>query len=146
MTKKTKKTILYSILGLIVIAAGTGYYLWNKPHKDVKHASGIAVSAAELYLTFSTDSVKAKNTYTDKVLEVKGDVVNVTVNQQGQQVILLKTATADASVNCTMEEKATAAKPGDVMIIKGICSGYIAGDADMDLPGDVFITRGYHIK
>lgn len=136
---------MYSILGFILIAAGIGYYLWNKPHRDVKHARGIAVSAAELYLTFSTDSSGAKNTYTGNVVEVKGEVTKVSVNQQGQQVILLKTATPDASVNCTMEEQATVAA-GAQVTIKGICSGYIAGDPDMDLPGDVFIIRGYHIK
>jgi hypothetical protein len=45
-----------------------------------------------------------------------------------------------------MEENSSTVKSGDNITIKGICSGYIAGDADMDLPGDVFIIRGYQIK
>lgn len=146
MTKKTKKTILWLILIAIAIGACVVYYIWNKPHKDVKHASAEKVTAATLYQTFSTDSVKAKGLYTDKVLEVSGEVTKVTTNQQNQQVILIKTAVADASINCTMEEKDASVKPGDNISIKGICSGYIAGDADMDLPGDVFIIRGYHLK
>jgi flagellar basal body-associated protein FliL len=146
VTKKTKKTILLLLLAVIIIGACIVYYIWNKPHKDVKHASAEKVTATALYQTFSTDSVKAKGMYTDKVLEVAGEVTKVTTNQQNQQVILIKTATADASVNCTMEENATGVKPGDNISIKGICSGYIAGDADMDLPGDVFIIRGYHLK
>jgi hypothetical protein len=146
VTKKTKKTILFLLLAVIIIGACIVYYIWNKPHKDVKHASAEKVTAAVLYQTFSTDSVKAKSMYTDKVLEVSGEVTKVTTNQQNQQVILIKTAVADASVNCTMEENATGVKPGDNISIKGICSGYIAGDAAMDLPGDVFITRGYHLK
>ncbi len=146
MTKKTKKTILFTLLAIIAIGAAIVYYIWNKPHKDVKHASAEKVTASTLYQTFSTDSVKAKSMYTDKVLEVSGEVTKVTTNQQNQQVILIRTAVTDASVNCTMEENAISVKPGDTICIKGICSGYIAGDADMDLPGDVFIIRGYHLK
>lgn len=145
MTKRTKKNILISLGLLILAAAATGYYLWNMPHKDVKHASGLKVGAIELYNTFSTDSSKAKDQYTEQVLEVSGQVVQVLQNQQHQQVILLKTAIAGASVNCTMEETAAATKQGDNVIIKGICSGYITGDSSMDLPGDVVIVRGYRI-
>ncbi len=146
MTKKTKKTILLTIVLLILAGVCIGYYLWNKPHKDVKHASAEKVPATVLYQTFNTDSAKAKTLYMDKILQVSGEVTQVTTNQQQQQVILLKTNTADASINCTMEENATGISVGQQINIKGICSGYIAGDPEMDLPGDVIITRGYHIK
>lgn len=144
MTKRTKRTILFSILAVMLTGVCVGYYLWNKPHKDVKHADAITVTAVELYNIFNTDSGKAKSLYTDKVLDVKGEVMQLTVNRQGQQVILLRTAVADAAVNCTMEENANNIKQGDRVNIKGICSGYIAGDTSMDLPGDVFILRSYH--
>ena len=146
MTKKSKRTIFAIITVLIVAGCGAIYYLWNKPHKDVVHANAIKIAATELYNIFSTNSIKANTLYANKVVEISGEVMQVSKNQQGQQIILLKTAVADASVNCTMEENFGGVKQGDNIIIKGICSGYIAGDTSMDLPGDVFIIRGYHLK
>lgn len=138
-----KKLILISAIVLVGAAALTGYMMWNKPHKDVKDANGRQITATELYNLYIADSAKAKSLYTDKVVQVKGEVVKVSANQQNQQVILIKTSVAGACINCTMEQNDTAAKEGSTIIIKGICSGYIGGDADMGLPGDVFLVRAY---
>ena len=143
MNKKTKKIILITIVAIVVISAITGYMMWNKPHKDVKDADAVKITAVDLYNIFITDSAKAKSSYTDKVVLVSGEVNRVSLNQQSQQVVFIKTAVTSAFVNCTMEQKAVDCKVGDKVIIKGICSGYIAGDADMGLPGDVFLVRGY---
>ncbi len=142
----TKKIILITIAAVIVITAITGYVLWNKPYKDVKDADGVKITAVDLYNNFITDSAKAILLYTDKVVLVSGEIIQVNLNQQAQQIILIKTAVAGASVNCTMEEKIAGLELGDKITVKGICSGYISGDADMDLPGDVFLIRGYPSK
>lgn len=117
--------------------------MWNKPHKNVEDAPAIAISAAELYNSYITDSANANQLYTNKVLQVSGEVGQVSVNQQAQQVVLLKTTVDEAFINCTVEGKKISAKAGDKVKIKGICSGYISGDADMGLPGDVFLIRCY---
>lgn len=143
MNKKTKKIILITVVAIIVIAAITGYMMWNKPHKDVKDADAVKITAVELYNIFIIDSSKAKSSYTDKVVLVSGEVNKVSLNQQSQQIVLIKTSVTGAFINCTMERKAEGIKIGDNIIIKGICSGYISGDADMGLPGDVFLVRGY---
>jgi riboflavin synthase alpha subunit len=80
------------------------------------------------------------------VVEVSGKITQVSLNQQHQQIILLKTNVSGGSVNCTMEEKANNIKAGDSIVLKGICSGYIGGDMDMGLPGDVFLIRCYPSK
>jgi len=138
-----KKALLITILVLVLAATLTGYILWNKPHKDVKAASGLKVQAADLYNHFIADSASAKNKYTDKIVEVTGEVARLAVNQQDQQIILIKTQVNGAFINCTMEEKLDELKEGSTITIKGICSGYIGGDADLGLPGDVFLIRGY---
>ena len=143
MTRKTNKIILSAILAIVCIGIITGYLLWNKPHKDVESADAVKITAADLYNIFITDSSKARSSYTDKVLLVSGEINNVSINQQSQQVIFFKTTVAGAFINCTMEGKAEGLKAGAQVTIKGICSGYISGDADMGLPGDVFLIRGY---
>lgn len=146
MTSKTKKTLLAVIIALVAIAGITGYMLWNKPHKDVESADAVSITAADLYNIFITDSAKAKSLYTDKVLLVSGKVNRVSTNQQAQQVIYMDTPVSGAYINCTMEGKADSVKAGDDITIKAICSGYISGDADMGLPSDVFLVRGYLLK
>jgi hypothetical protein len=146
MSKKTKKIIITSLVVVIAITAVVGYMMWNKPHKNVKDADAVSISAGELYNRFVTDSAKANAAYVNKVVLVSGEISQVSMNQQSQQIILLKTAVTGASINCTMEEKVADPKAGEKISIKAICSGYISGDADMGLPGDVFLIRGYLSK
>lgn len=143
MQKKTKKNILVIFLVMIAIAAIVGYSLWNEPHRDVKNASAIQTSAVVLYSNLTKDSVSMKSKFINKIVAVTGEIKQVSENQKGDQIILLKTNISGGSVNCTMEEKANNVKPGDTISIKGICSGYIGGDPDIDLPGDVFVIRCY---
>ena len=141
-----KKNFLIIFLMLAAVAATAVYFVWNKPHKNVEDATAVEVKATELYDLFIKDSVKANAAYTGKVLSVTGQGEKVSVNQQSQNIILLKTAVAGAYINCTMEKNPEGIKPNDNVSIKAICSGYISGDADMGLPGDVFLVRGYLSK
>ena len=146
MTQKTKRIFLITAVAIIALAAVTGYMMWNKPHKNVKDADAVKITAVDLYKSFISDSAKANTLYTDKIVLVSGEVNQVSQNQEAQQVILIKTAVDGAFINCTMEEKTVTYKTGDQVSIKGICSGYIPGDLDMGLPGDVFLIRGYSIN
>ena len=143
MKGKLKKNILIFFIAIVLIAVVTGYLMWNKPHQNVKDADAIKITAIDLYKIFTMDSARAKSKYLNVVVAVSGEVKQVSLNQQNQQIILLKTNTPDASVNCTMEENANNIKAGDTIVVKGICSGYINGDIDMGLPGDVFLVRCY---
>ena len=143
MATSTKKIIRISVVALVLAAVGLGLWMWNKPHKDIKNAHAIDITAEKLYQTFITDSAKAKTAYINQVLQVSGTVSQVSENQQQQQIIFINTGVTGASINCTMESNASSIKPGDQIRIKGVCSGYNSGDADMGLPGDVFLIRGY---
>ena len=144
MKKRTIKNILLFFAVFVVLASTTGYFLWNKPHKNILATEAIETNAIILYNTFVTDSIKAKKTYVNKVLSITGIVKSVSVNQQHQQIILLKTSEPDASVNCTMETNAIGIKIGGEVLIKGLCIGYINGETDIGLPGDVFLVRCYY--
>jgi hypothetical protein len=143
MQRKTKRNILILFLAIIVIAAIVGYSIWNEPHRDIKSATALKVSAVALYDNLTKDSANMKSKFVSRVVDVSGEVKQILKNQNGDQIILLKTNVSDGSVNCTMEEKANNVKPGNTISIKGICSGYIGGDLDMGLPGDVFLIRCY---
>jgi hypothetical protein len=151
MTSKTKKTILVSILGLVLIAAFVGYRLYNKQHFSVQNATPAAsVSAADLHNTFVKDSVLAKTKFigdenNHKVIQVDGEVAEVKKDQQGNTIILLKTATDGAFINCTMEGKADGITAGSKIALQGVCTGYNF-DAEMGIPGDVILVRSFISK
>ena len=129
---------------MILIAAAAGYMIWNRPHRDIQDANGIQTTAIKLYTQLTTDSTDNRKSLVNKIIIVSGKVKQVATNQKGQQIILLETNFPGASVNCTMEEKIKSKiNIGDRIAVKGICSGYIAGDPQMDLPGDVYIIRCY---
>lgn len=144
---RNKRTGIWLAIAIIAIAgAAFGYYLYNKGPMDVAHASSEKIGAAALYAAFLSDSSAAFKNYSGKVLTVSGTVAQVSNNQEGQQLILLNTSTEGAHVNCTMETPVPNAQAGEQLNIKGICSGIGQGDADLGIPGDVYITRSIQEK
>ena len=142
-----RKKILINVFLLAVMAFATialiGFIIWNKPHRNIKDAIAVETNAVDLYQALSRDSAKMKKLFLNKVVSVAGKIKQVQRNREGALVILLETAIPGASVNCTMEEKEDVGKPGDSTELRGICIGYISGDPEIGLPGDVFLTRCY---
>lgn len=146
-----KKKIWLAILVIALCAAAIGYYMFNKKHFSVQDAEPAAIiTATALHQTFVTDSSLAKNKFTGdennkKVITVDGEIAEIRKDQQGNTIVLLKTGTDEAFINCTMEGKAENINAGNKIVLKGICTGYNF-DADMGIPGDVILIRCYLIK
>ena len=138
--------ILLLVFLLVAVIALIGIVMWNKPHKNVNDADTVKVAADDLYKAFLKDSAAAKKLYINKAVEVTGEVAQVSANQQYQTVILLKTTTEGAYINCTLEQKEAIANVGTKIVIKGFCNGYNSGDADMGIPGDVILVSCYVAK
>lgn len=146
MASKTTKNILFIIVLIIVAAGIIGYKMYNKQHFSVNSATPVAaITAVALHQTFTADSATAKNKFVgdetnQKVIKVEGEVAAINEDQQQNTIVLLKTATDGAFINCTIEGKLTNINAGSKVFIKGICTGYNF-DADMGIPGDVILTR-----
>lgn len=140
------KKILFIIALLFVLALCIGIYMFNKGPVNVADASAEKTDAVTLYRAFDTDSLSAAKKYAGKVLEVKGILASIAVNQKQQKILLLETGADGASVNCTMEEKQTTAEQGETITVKGICSGIGQGDPDLGIKGDVYLTRCITLK
>lgn len=149
MTPKTKRTILFTVLGLIAIGAGVGYCLYNKKPLNPNDVSpDTRITSTELYRAFTKDTVAAMKKFSlkEKVVEVSGTVSGISQNQDKQAILLLKTDEEGASVNCTMEGPAENIKEGDNVNIKGFCPGLGVGDADLGIMADVYMIRCYLVK
>ena len=133
-----KKIRLIIILILIFSILGSAYawfFIWDKPKQNVKDAKAIPVQATVIFTEYNTNEKAANSKYIDKIVEVTGEVSNVSKNSEGKTVVLLKTDDLMFGVNCTMEGDARIST-GDQVSIKGICTGYLT---------DVVLIRCYKI-
>ena len=137
-----KQYISLLVIAIITIG-GVAYYQYNKGEVNIQNAEGIKVNAATLYEAFAKDSLKAKNIYAEKILNVEGEVSAISKNQSNLNIVQLKTATDGAYINCTAEtpNDINNLKSGDKVNIKGVCKGIGEGDVDMGILGDVYLIR-----
>jgi len=142
MTGTPKKIVItFCLLALIGMAAG--FYMWNKPHKDIANAAAIKTDADKV---FSADSITANKKFIQQVIQVSGTINSISKNQQNQTVVLIKTDTDGAYINCTVEQDLNNLQVGQSISIKGICNGIGQGDADLGIKGDVYLVRCYLIN
>ena len=139
----TPKIIVVIFCILILLGVVTAFYLWNKPHQDVANTTAVKINAVELYKVFSTDSVTANKKFIQQVIEVSGTIHNISKNQQNQTIVLIKTNTDGAYINCTLEQESNKLQAGQFVNLKGICNGLGQGDADIGIMGDVYLVRCY---
>ena len=143
MKKKTMKRIGLVTLTGIIIAGSIGAYMWFKPHRNVQSTAAFAeIKAAQLTDEFTADAAKANAKYlasdgNSKVLIVEGRVSKISVNQNGEKVIVLKDEDAKGGVSATFTQKTSlnvgAVKVGDIIKIKGAITAGNRYDADLDL-------------
>lgn len=123
------KKVLLLVLGLAVVGAGVGYYLWNKPHMNLTNTKAdVTLDAATLFNEFKADETSANTKYLDKVIAVNGKVKEV-VNDEGTVKISLDTGDPnDFVVRCelstTTQHPRTAFNAGEGVTFKGTCSGF----------------------
>lgn len=137
------KTWTKIILTLLLAGAVTGgiivYRIFTKPHRDVSTETAIAIKAQQLFEAFKADEAAANAKYLDKAIEIEGEVLDQSSNQDGQSVVNFKTDDAFFVINCTFKTNPGELKPLTTIRFKGICTGYIP-DAN------VVINEGVLVK
>ncbi len=151
--KKTQKVKIIAavILAVVLTGAGVAYYMFNMPHRDVQATeTDYSISAQDIvseYLT-DVDAANAKYLQDDgesKILAVNGKIFSKSVDQNNQQVILLKNDTAGAGVSCTFTNEtnshAMKLKVGETVTIKGVIRSGAGFDEDLDLYENVIMEK-----
>lgn len=122
---KVVKWIIISVLFIGITGGYIGYRMYTKPHRSVTNAKATAVDAFKIATEYETNEAEANSQYLDKILELKGEVTEVTKNQKGETVIALK-GTDMSGVRCTIEGATPQdIKNGTSLTLKGICTGYL---------------------
>ncbi|MBI1783250.1 MAG: hypothetical protein HYR66_18085 [Sphingobacteriales bacterium] len=135
--KTWKKIILIVVVAVAAAGGYKGYRMYTDGPENYSDQKAITVNAVSLLDDYNKSEADANKKYLDKVVAVKGEVKDVTTNQEGQMVVTLKTSDPMNSINCTMDQKDAAITQGTNVTLKGLCTGYMM---------DVYITRCTVVK
>lgn len=143
---KRKKTWLYILLAILMIAAVTTWYIYkeyNRTHKDTASLKAdFSATATALLSEFAADEKSANTKYWDKVIRVEGWLKEVNKDEKGFYTLALGDTASLSSVRCSIDSLHSAEvagiEKGRTVAVKGICSGY---NADEMLGSDVILVR-----
>lgn len=116
------------LLLLGMLAAGIGFYIYNKPVASLENKKpDIEVTASRLISDYESDEKTANGTYLGKIVQVSGKVAAIGV-EEGKTKIQLETENPISMIICELEDGSNAGtvKVGDEIKIKGLCSGYLS--------------------
>jgi flagellar basal body-associated protein FliL len=131
--------ILIIIIGIGIIGGAViAYRVFNKPHRDVTTEKAVTLTAQKLYDAFRTDEAAANQLYLDKAIELSGEVLDTSTNQDGNVVVNFKTSDPLFVINCTFKTNPGTLNPGSTITFRGICTGYIP-DANVVINEGVLI-------
>lgn len=126
------KKIIITVLVLGGIGGGIGLYMYNKPHKNyVKAKPEISLSATELIKAFEQDEKSANAKFLNKIIEVNGEVVDISTSKSNEIAIALNdamfgvTLTLDVEYSLDNKERIRSVKIGDNITLKGRCDGLL---------------------
>jgi len=124
------KKILLSLSLLAVLGLGFAYYLYNKPHQNIKKAEAdFQMEAIALFSAFEADEASANKKYLDKIIEISGIVKEAGKAEGGILTITLEAGDMMFGVRCQLDEltehKRVDFKEGEKVTFKGICTGML---------------------
>lgn len=132
-----KRGIVWITLTALAVATASVFWLYNKPHQTADQKPFVTLSATELFKAFESDETSANQNYLDKVIEVHGEVSEVSQDMDNHTIILFKSSDPIFGIRCTLENNTIHPKPGDTIHLKGICKGYLS---------DVVLTHCIPVK
>ena len=119
------------IVGLLaVIGIGIGVMMYNKPHQNIESAkTDISIAATELFADYEQDEAASNTRFLDKMIEVKGKVMEVKEREDGNIGVTLEGGGMMFGVICELDHmtqhKRTEFAVGEEVTFKGICTGLL---------------------
>jgi hypothetical protein len=127
---KKYKIVILLVFVLFVVAAGIyGYFLFNKPHRDILKAKvDYTITSSELLSEFEANSTIATQKYDGKILLVSGKIESINSSDSIASLQLSGNGSF-LGVNCSFNSEGARSlkeiKLGDEIQVKGECKGYI---------------------
>ena len=137
-----KRTIIGGIVVIIALAAGYGWYQFNRKVQGLANVrADFSVNATDLIKEFVSSEDAANKKYLNKILAVKGTVKNV---ESAQSTIVLGDTSDMSGVRCVIDSTANSTigslQKGAVITIKGAITGFNKDETGL-LGSDVQLNR-----
>jgi len=137
------RRIILALIGLGFIAAGIGYYFYNKPMADLRDVKAdFQLTATDLYEAFDSDEKAAETLYLGKILEVEGLISEVEATDEGGVNLSLEGGGLLGGVRCRLDKDGINADAsltvGQSVTIRGECTGKLM---DVELSRCVLLDK-----
>ena len=148
------KKVVAVLLMLLMIGLVFGYYMYNKPHKNVATATPDKVMTTDaLHAALSGKDSVTVAAFNKEILQVTGLISSINVpNDSTMNILLSVTGNSSDNINCAMDPEFIKTlhnlKVGDKLTVKGIFSGVSKfEDKDMGINTmDIILSRCVVIK
>jgi hypothetical protein len=119
------KKALLVLLALGAIGAGIGFYMFNKPLTSTQSMkTDYNLQSDALLTAFEENEDEANAKYLDKVIEMTGTIDKVEIKDE-KTSIYIATDNPLSSVIFQLEQPSEGLSKGQVVTLKGICTGYL---------------------
>ncbi len=151
-----KKRLIIRILAIIGIAGvltggGIGLYMFYKPHRDVQESKAdYILSSSQIVAEYLADNQAANQKYLaangeSKILEVSGEVKEISENFAGQKVVLLSGGKDKAGVSAIFTTDANdnlnGISIGQAIKVKGVIRSGASYDEDLEMYENVILEK-----
>ena len=127
-----KKFIIILAIFVLFLGAGISLKMFFKPHADInKLKAEFKLEASGLISEFEKDENAATAKYSEKVLEINGELKSKTKMANGTDLLILEdemqgiSCQLDSSWASTNQPIIQSLEIGKSVTIKGICKGYL---------------------
>lgn len=124
------KTLIKILAGLAVLLLIAYLVVMNMPQSTVKSKEvHTEISAVDLFNSFSFNEKEAERKYVGQVIQITGLIDEVYPDEEGAQIVLLKSEGGDLLAAVTLEsnqsDKVAKYQEGDPITLKALCSGML---------------------
>jgi hypothetical protein len=156
--KKRKVFRIVAIIGIagLLVGGGIGLYMFNKPHRDVQSAQAdYVLSSSQIVTEYLADYQAANQKYlaadgNSKILEISGEVNEISENFNGQKVVLLNGVKDRAGVSAIFTEETNdnlnGIKIGRTITVKGVIRSGASYDEDLEMYEHVILEKSDIVK
>lgn len=127
---RTLKLFLGFLLCLLVMAGLILLFLFYAPEKNLqRQEADLKISATELYQQYEANESTGNQKYIDRIIDVTGEIAEISTDDNGAMVVILRQPDDFSGVLCTLEESeykaAKQLKVGQSVTIRGFCTGML---------------------
>jgi len=156
--KKRKLIRTIAIIGIagLLSGGGIGLYMFNKPHRDVQSApSDYMLTSSQIVAEYLADNQAANQKYLaadgdSKILEISGEVNEISENFKGQKVVLLNGDKDRAGVSAIFTEETNdnlnGITLGQAITVKGVIRSGASYDEDLEMYENVILEKSDIVK